>query len=295
LGVATSTACPLVVNSVAAPSNNVVVMNATQTGNGTNLFTPTWTLAPGSLIAGQLPSSVLAGNFLIGGASSIGVLTDGKFGPIFSPNNTSPGQVGAGNATGGRGLTYTLTGSTNGFTLTNIQVFAGWGDGGRDALHYVASYATAANPTNFIVIGTNYFNPTPAPTTQSTERGTMVSATSGPLASNVIAVSVTFSNAPNVENGWTGYGEIQLFGFATPSAGPITFQRPTISGGNIILVGAGGTPGSGYTVLTSTNVAAPVATWTTNTTSTFSVSGGFSNSIPLTPGESQRYYLIRTP
>ena len=38
------------------------------------------------------------------------------------------------------------------------------------------------------------------------------------------------------------------------------------AGGNLILTGAGGPPGASYTWLTSTNVAAPVATWTTGAT-----------------------------
>ena len=292
-GVVTSTPCPLTVNPVSSPVGNIIVENATQTGNGSNIFNPTWTVAPGSLIAGQLPSSVLNGNFLVGGATSIGVLTDGKFGPIYASQNSSPCLVGGGNATGGRGLTYTLTGSTNGFTLTNITVFSGWSDSGRDAMHFVAYYSTVANPTNFILIGTNSFNPTPPASKQSTVRGTIIPATSLPLASNVFAVSITFSNAPTVENGWTGYGEIQLFGFPTSSG--IKINPPLVSGGNLILAGTGGTPGAGYTWLTSTNVAAPVATWTTNSTGVFDGSGAFSNAIPIIHTELERYFLLRTP
>ena len=57
---------------------------------------------------------------------------------------------------------------------------------------------------------------------------------------------------------------------------------PGYSGGDLILTGNGGTAGSGYTVLSSTNVAAPLAQWVTNTTGTFNGSGGFSNAIPVT-------------
>jgi hypothetical protein len=64
-GVTANTARPFAVNPMPAATNNIVTAMATQTGlgsNGTN-FTPTWTTAPNSLIAGQSPSSVGTGNF----------------------------------------------------------------------------------------------------------------------------------------------------------------------------------------------------------------------------------------
>ncbi|MDR3459655.1 MAG: autotransporter-associated beta strand repeat-containing protein [Verrucomicrobiae bacterium] len=67
------------------------------------------------------------------------------------------------------------------------------------------------------------------------------------------------------------------------------------SGGNVVLTGSGGAPGSGYTWLTATNVAAPSATWTTNSAGLFDGSGAFSNSIPVIPAESGRYFRLRIP
>src|SRR6266576_3525379 len=55
----------LTVNPLPAPEGNFVTALAAQTGlgsAGTN-FTPTWTIASGSLITGQSPSGVGAGNF----------------------------------------------------------------------------------------------------------------------------------------------------------------------------------------------------------------------------------------
>jgi autotransporter-associated beta strand protein len=79
------------------------------------------------------------------------------------------------------------------------------------------------------------------------------------------------------------------------AAAPPTINPVKISGGNLIVTGMGGTPGAGYTVLTSTNVAAALTTWTTNTTGTFTGTGTFSNSIPVNVGEPSRFFLIRVP
>jgi autotransporter-associated beta strand protein len=69
---------------------------------------------------------------------------------------------------------------------------------------------------------------------------------------------------------------------------------PGYSGGDLILTGNGGTAGSGYTVLSSTNVAAPLAQWVTNTTGTFNGSGGFSNAIPVTNTPTM-FFQVRVP
>jgi hypothetical protein len=76
---------------------------------------------------------------------------------------------------------------------------------------------------------------------------------------------------------------------------PVTINPPTTSGGNLILTGTGGTPSGSYSLLTSTNANAPVATWRTNLTGTFDGSGGFSNSIPISTSELKRFFLIKTP
>jgi autotransporter-associated beta strand protein len=78
------------------------------------------------------------------------------------------------------------------------------------------------------------------------------------------------------------------------TAGP-TVNPPTVSGGNLILTGSGGTPGAGYTWLTSTNVANPVATWTTNIQGTFDSFGAFSNAVPISTANPSQFFRLRTP
>ena len=77
-------------------------------------------------------------------------------------------------------------------------------------------------------------------------------------------------------------------------------QPPQIDGvrlqnGNFIFTGSGGTSGQIYYVLTSTNVALPVAQWSRVRTNNFDGSGnfGFTNNLNMNP--SQVFYLIQVP
>lgn len=81
----------------------------------------------------------------------------------------------------------------------------------------------------------------------------------------------------------------------TSTGAPPVVNAPVISGGNLILTGSGGTPGNEYTLLSTTNVATPLADWTTNTTGTFSSTGTFSNAIPVTNTPPAKFFELRTP
>lgn len=83
-------------------------------------------------------------------------------------------------------------------------------------------------------------------------------------------------------------------GQLTIAANPV-FNPPVVSAGHLILTGTGGTGGSGYTLLTTTNVIAPKSTWATNTTGVFNGSGGFSNNIPINFSEKSRFFDVRVP
>ncbi len=67
-----------------------------------------------------------------------------------------------------------------------------------------------------------------------------------------------------------------------------------LSSGNLILQGTNGVSSGTYSILTSTNVALPLAGWTTNTTGSFTPGGAFSNAIPVTT-QAQSFFLIKQP
>jgi autotransporter-associated beta strand protein len=97
------------------------------------------------------------------------------------------------------------------------------------------------------------------------------------------------------------YAAANLPGFLT-GAGSITIQAsspvvnpPVSSGGNLILTGTGGSPGAPYVWLTSTNVAAPVSQWTTNSVGNFDGSGNFSNAFPISVSTPAKFFRLRAP
>src|SRR5205823_9422121 len=79
----------------------------------------------------------------------------------------------------------------------------------------------------------------------------------------------------------------------------MTAPRPTItaitlSGANVVISGSNGVPNGPYYVLTTTNVAAPLANWTRLATNAFSASGSFSfTNAPVAAG--QRFFALQLP
>jgi hypothetical protein len=291
LGVAASTPNSFIVNPAPTATNGFVTADANQTWLGVS-FTPTWPVPPGSLIAGSLPTTVGTGNFKDGYCGGVPVLTDGKIGPIGGNDNLALASCGSSD---GKSVTYTLTGSATGYDLTKIITYGGWNDSGRDQQDYTIYYSTVTAPSTFIELtAVSIPSPTTAAVPNST-RATLTSASGGPLASHVAAVEFNFTT-PNGggENGWEGYTELSLYGAASPLAPP-TITAPAVSAGNLVLAGTGGTPGGSYTWLTSTNLAAPLATWATNSTGVFDGTGAFSNAIPIIASQPGRFFVLRVP
>jgi autotransporter-associated beta strand protein len=67
------------------------------------------------------------------------------------------------------------------------------------------------------------------------------------------------------------------------------------SGSKIVLNASGGTPNAGFTILTSTNVANPVAAWDVDQTGNLDASGNISVTNVINLGERQRYFIFRIP
>lgn len=79
-----------------------------------------------------------------------------------------------------------------------------------------------------------------------------------------------------------------------------TPQPPAItsvsrSGGNLVLSGTGGVPNSAYHVLTSIDVALPLANWTSMVTNNFDANGNFSFQTPIDVNTPKRFFLLRLP
>lgn len=69
---------------------------------------------------------------------------------------------------------------------------------------------------------------------------------------------------------------------------------PFVSGGNLELTGYGGEATAGFTLLTSTNAATPIAQWSPVLTNHFDVYGGFTHTNRFDPSEAMRFFRLRT-
>jgi hypothetical protein len=213
-GVVSSTPNSFTVSNAPTPdANGVLELPASQTGYGGTRFTPTWVIAPGSVI-GAVPPASYTGNFQQENAGGVGALTDGSFGAVGQNNDN--GAATGGNS-GGQTLIYILPSSTNGWDLTNIVVLGGWSDGGRDEQAYTINYSTIMDPTTFVPLTSFDYLPQPPSGVPTTTRVAFTSGTASRfLATNVAALEFDFTT-PNGggENGYQGYNEIALYG--TPS------------------------------------------------------------------------------
>ena len=197
---------------------NVVQENSGQSGPAT--YYPAWGIAtntdlifgyhtdgsgnPGTATAG-------AGNFgvdtqLYGDPTILadGNLTNVKFGMVSCGPGSSAGLT----------MTYNLDTSvaTNGFDLTNIVVYGGWSDDGRNEQKYQVLYSTVAAPTTFSSIGTFDYNPAFTSSEPNATRVMLTPAT-GVLAQNVAAVQINWNlQGSQPKNGWEGYSEITIAG-----------------------------------------------------------------------------------
>ncbi len=223
--------CAFLVNPAPTPDAfGVLDSPASQTAN-TAVLTPTWTVAPGSLIAGLLPSATNAGNFRLETASvGLPVLTDGSVGFIGGGDQA---MVTAGGS-GGTGFTYTLPASTYGYNISSIVVYGGWGDGGRDEQEYNISAATVSAPGNFSLLTSfDYRPPTEAigPGAPNMTRVTYTAGSGPYLARNVTGLSWNFnvvlpgshSTSGGGENAYEGYSEIDVYGTPALAPAPVAF------------------------------------------------------------------------
>ena len=291
--------------AVLGSPSSVALATTNQYGSAnTYPFTPSWTVPTNyDLILGQAPSTA-SGNFN-GWAANVGTrnvkfLTDGgnltiKQVPGAGGNTISTNYMTCGNDGSGATLIYTLSRSIYGCTVTNILVYGGWQDNGRDQQAYAVYYSPAAAPTNFLYFATVNYTPSLPGNTPSATR-VMIAPTSpgGVLLNNVAAIKFDFTSPPS-ENGDCGYAQIAVLGaqnLAPPSA-PI-LGAPQLSGGNLILTGTGGPPNSDYTWLFATNLTPPTI-WITNSTGILNSAGSFSNSIPINSDTPGGFFRLQLP
>ncbi len=250
-------------------------------------LTPTWIPASDSLIAGVPPASS-AGDFsLEASGRSVNLLTAGGSLTInqIAGNTTGTNYVTCGNG-GGAGslIVYELPASANGYNITNITVYGGWKDNGRDAQAYTVSYSTLFNPSVFTVLASVNYNPSVPAGTALATRVILADPAGALIASNVAAVKFDFTTPPS-ENGYTGYGAITVEGTnASPPAGPPLAYSPNESPANANI---GAAPGTIVTFNGAATGATPISyQWQTD--------GGSGGSLTNIPGAINSSLVVDT-
>ena len=92
-------------------------------------------------------------------------------------------------------------------------------------------------------------------------------------------------------------GQVTTVSSATVAAiaAPPHIGNVSVSGGNVILGGTGGIANGTYYVLTSTNIAAPLAGWTRLLTNQFDGAGNFNVTNTMNSNAPQSFYLLQLP
>jgi autotransporter-associated beta strand protein len=242
--------------------------SGTQALGGTNTYAGPTTVSQGTLLVNGCLSGLctvtVSGNGTLGGSGFIN-------GPVSVSGSLRPGN----NAIGKLSVnnTATLSGSTvmeiSLTTTTNADQLA----------------ATT------IALGGNL-------TVTNVGALTLKSGNTFALFSGAVSGSIAVNSLPPL---WPGLswntsalnsaGTISVAGTAIP---PVV-SSVSAAGGNLTLSGAGGLPGAVYYVVSTNNIAVPLANWPRISTNVFAADGKFTNSIPVSPITPQAFYGIQVP
>ncbi len=172
--------------------------------------TPGTPAGPLSLISGLTPTGNTnplpgqGGNF--GPTGPVSVLTDG----INNTNHNAAAEATWYSIGNNTSLTYTLPASSQGFNISNINLYCNWDDNGRSQISIAnISYSTVGSPGVFTPFaGAGGSQQTSQPS--SNNEGSY-SASGGVMATNVAAIQINFGSQLN---SWDAYGEIEVLGNA---------------------------------------------------------------------------------
>jgi hypothetical protein len=126
------------------------------------------------------------------------------------------------------------------------------------------------------------------PNTAGTWQDYSASFTTGPSVSGDLTVELSVAGASTYQ---ANFDNVRLTEAA--NVAPV-MGKPAVSGTNLVLTAAGGTPNASYTWLTTTNLAAPII-WTTNSSGTLDGTGALSNAIPINASQPAAFFKLRTP
>lgn len=174
-----------------------------------------YTVSTTDLLQTSLASTTSAGTFNFENSRGLSALNNGVYGG--QGNQGGPTQQAA--AVGRNGIvTYTFgTGNGAGYNITSIDSYAGW-DVYRGGQSYVVSYATAANPSNFISLANVFINAHIGIDGSYRNTKAHIAGDSAILAANVHSLRFAFAD---IESDYQGYREIDVQGSAAAAAAAV--------------------------------------------------------------------------
>ena len=212
--------------AIAAANAAIITITDFEVGPGGpgSTFTPSFGVSNTDLINGLTPSS-FGGDFAaVEFSGGLTVMNDGVFGVITEPGGApdrTHGALGLGGGGAGTGtfVTYTLGSSPFGYNISSVFAYGGWNDDGRDQQLYTFSYSLIGD-SSFTTVATVNFNPVVGPDHQTANRSILLESSLNYLAMGVDAVRFDFP--AGVENGYTGYAELDVLGVPTvPEPGSV--------------------------------------------------------------------------
>ena len=117
---------------------------------------------------------------------------------------------------------------------------------------------------------------------------TGVTITGGSLVVGMVPVDSP-DHVGNNEGEFNG-AQLQL---VQGTSNPATIAKAVVAGGNIVLSGTSPDAGANYNILTTTNLVS--GNWVPVATNAFAANGGFTNTIPIVPGQPQRFFQVVEP
>jgi len=240
----------------------------TWTLTGTNTYSGTTTVNEGTLLVngnhGAATSAVTVGaSGTLGGAGIIGGAVTVNSGGMLAP--------GAGAGT----LTISNNLALNSGAMLNFELGA---TNASDKVVVSGALALGGtlNVTNLTGFGTNTYT---------------LFTYGGALSGTLPALGVMPSGYTGSVNTNTA-GQVKLVVQAAPRNPPV-FGGISLSGGNLTLIGSGGTSNGTYYVLTSTNLMLPLAQWTPIVTNQFDTNGNFTVTNLVYTNAPRRFYLLQ--
>ena len=183
-------------------------------------YTPTFSSGgPSSsdLLEGMTPSDQ-SGNFQEEASAGVAALTNGSVATFYGTQNSDSDHTAYATGHDGDSVTYDLGGAYN---LSSVVIYGGWNDGGRDAQHYDLQISVD-NGANYSTIGSIDINPG-VQGTDTTPISNRVAFTEDALSYLATGATNLKVNFLGVENGYTGYTEIDAFGVQVPEPSTALF------------------------------------------------------------------------